>query len=815
MPRVKPRAILPRTVAVMLLASPAQAQGLADRDLSMTATAVIAAAWLAFAVWAVIRSARARVQAEMAQAWGLRLRGLLTTAPGAYLVVGGDGAVSASDGLRSWLNLDRKVARLDDLLGDGSSGLAPDDFGAFADAINALAMAGTPFRMTLSAAGGARILAADGKSAPPQLAGDRGIVVWFADATASQRRATALQSERDALQQTLGASAAMIDAAPIPIWRRDAALKLVQVNRAYVDAVEAESASAVVRLGVELIANPLSMTPQTAARAAVAAASRQVREEPAIIGGARRMMRVIDQPLPGGEVAGYAIDVSDRDEAVSELERFVAAQTATLDRLSAGVARFGVDRALIFWNKAFAAIFRLELAFLDEAPEFDRLFERMRELRRLPEQRDFPSWRRERRAWFTSADEGTEETWVLPDNTVLRVLAQPNPDGGLLLIFEDRSEQLRLASSRDTLQRVQEATLNNLHEAVAVFGADGRIQLYNRVFADLWQLDEGRLTERPNVDDLIDPDEQPCEAHDHLGLIRDLIQVSTVGRQSRAGRAEFTNDRVLQYAAVPLPDGNALLTFIDITDSTRIEKALRERNEALEQADRQKSAFVESMSYELRTPLTAISGFAEMLAKGYVGDLSQKQADYIRSILVSSDRLQLLINDILDLAVTEAGTLALEIEDVDVAALVESVAAMTRDIAADRQIDYSVVVPPDAGSLQGDGNRLKQALFNLVNNAIRFTAPGGAVGLTVSAHSDWVGVTVTDNGIGIPEDEQALVFERFRKGSNAAASQGVGVGLSLVRDVIELHGGRVDLESKLGTGTCVRLTIPRHGSAAA
>jgi signal transduction histidine kinase len=812
---VKPLAILPRTLAVMLLASPAQAQGLADRDLSMTATAVIAAAWLAFAVWAVIRSARARVQAEMAQAWGLRLRGLLTTAPGAYLVVGGDGAASASDGLRSWLNLDRKVARLDDLLGDGSSGLAPDDFGAFADAINALAMAGTPFHMTLSAAGGTRILTASGKSAPPQLAGDRGIVVWFADTTASQRRAAALQAERDALQQTLGASAAMIDAAPIPIWRRDAALKLVQVNRAYVDAVEAESPSAVVRLGVELIANPLSMTPQTAARAAVAAASRQVREEPAIIGGARRMMRVIDQPLPGGEVAGYAIDVSDRDEAVSELERFVAAQTATLDRLSAGVARFGADRALIFWNKAFAAIFRLELAFLDEAPEFDRLFERMRELRRLPEQRDFPSWRRERRAWFTSADEGTEETWVLPDNTVLRVLAQPNPDGGLLLIFEDRSEQLRLASSRDTLQRVQEATLNNLHEAVAVFGADGRIQLYNRVFADLWQLDEGRLTERPNVDDLVDPDEEPCETHDHLGLIRDLIQVSTVGRQSRAGRAEFTNDRVLQYAAVPLPDGNALLTFIDITDSTRIEKALRERNEALEQADRQKSAFVESMSYELRTPLTAISGFAEMLAKGYVGDLSPKQADYIRSILVSSDRLQLLINDILDLAVTEAGTLALEIEDVDVAALVESVAAMTRDIATDRQIDYSVVVPPEAGSLRGDGNRLKQALFNLVNNALRFTAPGGAVGLAVSAHADWVGVSVTDNGIGIPDDEHALVFERFRKGSNAAATQGVGVGLSLVRDVIELHGGRVELESKLGAGTCVRLTIPRQGSAAA
>lgn len=807
------RLSLSMAIPAALVAGPACAQGLAQRDGAVAATAIIAAAWLAFAVWAVIRASRSRVQADMAQAWGLRLRGLLMTTPNAYLVVNDDGAASCSDGLRAWLNLDRKVARVDDLLGDGDTGLSADDYETLSSAIAALAMAGTTFNVTLSAASGARILAAEGKAAPPQLAGDRGVVVWFADVTASHRKAAVLQSRREALERTLGASAAMIDAAPIPIWRRDSELKLVQVNRAYVDAVEAESAAAAIRLGTELISNPLSATPQVAARAAIAAGTPQMREEPAIVGGARRMMQVINQPLEHGEVAGYAIDVSERDEALSELERFVAAQTATLDRLSAGVARFGADRSLIFWNKAFAAMFRLELVFLDEAPEFDRLFERMRELRRLPEQRDFLSWRRERRAWFNTALDGAEETWVLPDNTVLRVIAQPNPDGGLLLIFEDRTEQLRLASSRDTLQRVQEATLNNLHEAVAVFGGDGRIQLYNSVFADLWKLDESRLAEKPHVDDLVDPDAPLRQEHAQMGLIRELIQTSTVGRQSNGGRIDFTGERVLRYAAVPLPDGNALFTFLDITDSTRIEKALRDRNEALEAADKQKSAFVENMSYELRTPLTAISGFAEMLAKGYAGPLSAKQSDYIRSILVSSDRLQLLINDILDLAVTEAGALALDLEEVDVAELVESVAAMTRDLAEDRNLSFEVEVPTGVGIIPGDANRLKQALFNLVNNAIRFTPAGGDIALRVQGSDSVVEIIVSDTGIGIPQDEQILVFDRFRKGSNATASQGVGLGLSLVREVIELHGGTVELVSLLGKGTTVRLSVPRGGRA--
>ena len=807
--RVKAIRALPHLLLPMACASPAAAQGLAQREWAVTATAILAAAWLAFAVWSVIRSARTRVQAEMAQSWGLRLRGLLTTTPGAYLVVHGDGRASCSDLLRSWLSIDRKVQRLDDLAPQAAAGLSAPDYALLTDRIEALALSGKAFSSEMTSADGTRRFAVEGRQAPPQLAGDNGVVVWFGEMTAAAERIAALEHERDAVSRMLAGASAMVDASPFPMWRRNAEQKLIQVNKAYADAVEADSTATVVRLGVELFANPLGPTPQAAARAALDSGRAHVREEAAIIGGARRMMRVIDLPVGGGEVAGYAIDISERDEAVGELERFVAAQTATLDRLSAGVARFAPDRCLVFWNRAFAALFRLDAHFLDERPEFDRLFERMREARRLPEQRDFPSWRRERRAWFTAALDGSDETWVLPDNTVLRVLAQPNPDGGLLLIFEDRSEQLRLASSRDTLQRVQEATLENLHEAVAVFSADGRIQLFNRNFAAGWHLDEGHLAAKPHVDDLVPADAVPDSAHDRIGLLRDLIQASAAGRQSRTGKIAFDDSRVLQYAAVPLPDGNALFTFIDITDSTRIENALRERNEALEAADRQKTAFVENMSYELRTPLTAISGFAEMLAGGYAGPLDDRQADYVRSIIVSAERLQLLINDLLDLAVSESGTLVLDRNRVEISRLVDGVAAMIEGSASDRAHELVIAVDDSAGTIDGDATRLKQALYNLAKNAVRFTPEGGRVSIVANGDDQHVRIRVTDTGIGIPADEQTQVFERFRKGSNVKSGQGVGLGLSLVRDVVELHGGSTELTSAIGEGTTVTIRLPR------
>lgn len=797
-------------IGSLALPVPAAALDFGHRATAVSTTAIIAAIWLAFAVWAVIRSARSRVQAQVAQAWGLRLRGLLTTAPGAYLVVSSNGTAFCSDILRGWLDIDHKVSSLEDLAPAGEGGVTTDDFEALRGEIAALAVSGNGFTRLVHAAGSGRVLIAQGRSAPAEVAGEQGVVVWFRDATDSQGEIDALRAETQQLSADLRAATALIEAAPYPVWRRGPDLKLRHVNSAYAAAVQAASAEAAVADGAELVQNALSPSPDPAAMRARDLDEPQSREQAVIIGEERRMLQIVDVPLGDDGVGGYAVDVTDRAVARDERDRLDRAQRETFDRLSAGVARFSADHMLVFHNRAFCEMFWLDSAWLDERPEFDRVLERMREARRLPEQRDFPSWRRARRAWFTDAVRPVEETWALPDSSVIRVIAQPHPDGGLLMVFEDRSEQLKLASSRDTLVRVQQATLDHLHEAVAVFGADGRLQLANERFGELWALDPALLVTKPHIDELQSATDHMVVDPSRGGQVRDLIRLTTASerREPRSSRVDLRDGRVLEFAAVPLPDGNALFTYLDVSDSQRIETALRDRNEALEAADRLKSAFVANISYELRTPLTAISGFGEMLAAGYAGQLNDRQAEYVSSIVTSSDRLQLLIDDILDLAITEAGQLALEMGPVGIEPLARAVATMASDAVQTRGITLEVAVDESAGAVEGDERRLKQAVYNLIANAIRFTPAGGRVELSASGNSRSVVIRVIDNGVGIPEAEQEIVFDRFRKGSNAGP-QGVGLGLALVRQFVELHGGTVDLSSRVGGGTTVTLRLPR------
>lgn len=799
--------------SLLALPSPAGAQIFGVETWQFSAVAVLAAAWLAFAVWAVIRSARIRTQADMARAWGLRLRALLATAPDAYLIVGDDDRVVASDGLRAWLQIDRKVSSLAELGPQGTCGIEASSMAELEAAIEAAALSGSMFNLSISLVKGMQTLEAHGRPAPPELAGDKGVVVWFADTTELGARVETLEAMRRAEASELLAARAVLMAAPMPVWRRASDLSLTDVNLAYAEAVDAGSPEEAVAAGTELVANPLSPGSASAAAAALESGEPQQHEETVVFGGLRRRLRIHEVPLANGQVAGFALDVSEREDARAELARFAAAQTDMLDRLSAGVARFSPERTLIFSNRAFMRIFLLDEDMIAAQPEFDRVLEHMREARRLPEQRDFPNWKMARREWFQATERSIEETWVLPDNMVLRVIAQPAPDGGLLMIFEDQSERIRLASSRDQLMRVQEATLSNLHEAVSVFGANGRLQFWNRAFQEIWQTKADRLADKPSVDQLFADSGVQVRDGDGAEIMRSLIQGSTAGRTERSGRLELSNGRFLKFASVPLPDGNALITFIDVTDAERIEMALRDRNDALEAADEAKNRFVENMSYELRTPLTSIAGFGEMLSQGLAGEMAPQQRDYVDSILESAERLRHLIDGILDLAVSKGDGVVLDKTEFPVRQLLSGVAAMVEREIADRGLVFESGGGEDSGEIIGDPVRLKQALFNLASNAMRFTPEGGRICLDVEGSDAGVTLIVKDTGVGIPKDEHDLVFERFRKASNAPDAQGVGLGLSLVREIVDLHGGRVTLESALGEGTEVRLWLPRRGVA--
>jgi signal transduction histidine kinase len=262
---------------------------------------------------------------------------------------------------------------------------------------------------------------------------------------------------------------------------------------------------------------------------------------------------------------------------------------------------------------------------------------------------------------------------------------------------------------------------------------------------------------------------------------------------------------------VPLPDGNALFTMVDVTDSTRIEAALRERAKALEEADRVKTDFVANMSYELRTPLTSIGGFAELLGGGYAGDLSPKGRDYVDAILESVERLSKLINDVLDLTTGDTRGVALEKERVDVAGLCRAAVEAAKPRAAEKAQKLEVEISPSAGHVFGDARRLRESVEHVLQNAVAYTDRKGRISFSADGDKKQAVIRIRDNGPGIDEDDLPRVFNRFDRVAEAGVrgEAALGLGLPLTQQFIEAHGGIVELDSKKGEGTTVTLSIPR------
>lgn len=776
--------------------------------------AIFMALWTAAAIFAVVFGLRRAVRGRGAEQEAMRLSALLGAAPAVAIVVAPDGRIDADSRLVDWLGLACVPRFLPDLAASGA-GLIEEDVAVLAREVSVAQRSGHAFARPVRIQRSERILMARGRLAPPSELGPDRVLLWFFDATDVQAEMADLRADAARLSRALDAISRVIEAAPFPIWHRGPDLRLTLVNRAYVDAVEGQSAMDVIARGLELVETVDGKTPLAAAAAVREAGHGEAHTVPATIRGERRMIRIADIPLGEAGVAGYAVDVEDLEVARSDLNRFARAQRDMLDRLSAGVAQFAADRGLIFSNDAFHRLFALKPEWLADRPEFDRVLERMRESGRIPESRDFPGWKAERRSWFMATEEAIEENWLLPGGMHLRVVAQPLPDGGLLLIFEDRTEQVQLASARDTLLRVRTATFDNLFEAVGVFAADGRLHLWNNRFREVWGFEESELAAHPRVDALVEAVSRKLANPSRASLIRELVRIATVDRQQRNGRVALTDGRHFEFAAVPLPDGNALFTMLDITDSRRIEAALRERTEAVEEADRVKTAFLANMSYELRTPLTSIGGFAEMLSGGYGGPLDDRAKDYVGSILQASARLGMLIDDILDLTQSEAGALPMAEQKVDLAALVAEAGRGAGERARDKSLDLVVDVARSVGSLTGDDRRLRQAVDHLLRNAIAYTPAGGRILLRAEGDRQEARIIVSDDGPGIDPRKRAVVRDRFHRATSEEGDDrpSLGLGLPLTRQFVAAHGGTLELHSEPGQGTSAVIRLPRKRAA--
>jgi signal transduction histidine kinase len=675
--------------------------------------------------------------------------------------------------------------------------LAPGDAAAVETALDQLKQRGEIFRLT------ARTLTNRFIDVEGRTIGGRAIL-RLRDITGDRAELLKARSDLLSARGDLRSMTTLLDAVAYPLWIRDGDDNLVWANQAYLRSVEASDLDDAASRSLELLDRQTQEESSRQRKAGATFTSRVT----AFMAGQRAVLDVVERPTIGGS-AGIAVDVSELEAVRTDLQRQMDAHVRTLDQLPTAVAIFDGAQHLIFSNAAYQRLWNLDHAFLGSRPTDGEVLDRLRAARKLPEQADFRVWKADFLSGY-QAVEPQEIWWHLPDRRTLRVVINPNPQGGVTYLFDDVSERFELESQVTALTRVQSETLDTLKEGVVVFGSDGRLKLHNRAFAEMWSLPADLPSEHPHIDAVIKtcrllaPQEEPWV--DIRGAVAGLADM----RMGLSCRIERRDGSAVDCTAQPLPDGATLLTFIDVTASVSVERALTERNEALERASRLRDDFVHHVSYELRSPLTNVIGFTQLLGDETVGALNPRQRDYADHIMRSSAALLAILNDILDLASIDTGSLELMPEIVDIRSTIEAAMRGLEDRLTESSLNVVIDAPDDIGSFVADGKRIRQILFNLLSNAVGFSAPGQTIRVCARKIGGEVIFDVKDQGRGMPPEIKARIFDRFESHTLGTRHRGVGLGLSIVRSFVELHGGRIEVSSEPGLGTTITCAFPNE-----
>jgi signal transduction histidine kinase len=754
----------------------------------------------------LIGGRKSELKAEIA-----RLEAFLSAMPGAYCGWSAKGELAYSPDFPVLLGLEQ-IKDINDIY----NALTPTDSAALEGYFTALRNKGTDFTYEARTEDKTKVLYFTGQRGRNLALNVSYDILCVNDMTAVYAEKNELSDARDRAEDSEDYFKAILDTVPIPISMVSGQGQLEWVNRFYAECLEATRERVIEeQLFFKFGSNKNKKDPVSTVQALCALAidtgERQIQESHIVLHGQRRLLRFVATAMPGRDaVICMTKDITAQEDAELATQQSIQNATALFEQIQSAIAFFDPDESLEYYNPEFSRLWDLEESWLNQHPKLSEIMERLRDMRRLPEQADFRSFKQSWLSLFTEVFETKEDLLHLPDSRTVRKLCIPRPTGGLIMTFEDVTSSLELESSYNTLMAVQKESLDNLAEGVAVFGGDGRLKLYNPTYAKIWNIPPEDLSGEPHITKLVDK-KKPIFADERWQEARNLLMRHALDRTSREDNLELADGTVVLVYTVPLPDGGVMITYGDITATIHVETALLEKNAALETAERLKLDFLANVSYQLRTPLNAIMGFSDILANQYFGPLNERQEEYTSGIGEAGKRLLSLIDDILDLSTIEAGYLELHTDTVNVSSMLDNIYNLTQEWARKESIRVELDCPKTIGKIDADERRLKQILLNLIRNAITFTPEDGKI--TIKAQKDkafgGVIISVSDTGPGIKIEDQTRIFEPFQRGSSTKQNNtGVGLGLSLVKNIVELHGGKVELESEMGKGTTVLLYIP-------
>ena len=511
-------------------------------------------------------------------------------------------------------------------------------------AIDDLRGRGAAFEITLALAGADRwVLAAGSRAVHADDGRILADLLWIRDAGevrepfqgAEAAPASASEISKAAPEAKDGGLGEIFDFVPVALWLRDEDLSVSVANPASAGIPES--------------------APATTLAARARAEKRRLTERVTLAGAHEgRIFEISEAPLGDGRLSlGMALAAAAETTADSESGAHAPARCSRICPSASPCST--ATPGLGYFNPAFAALWTLDSDWLATRPPYGEILEHLRAQRRLPEYADFKAFKEKQLGQFSGLNAPVATLMHRPDGATVRALVAPRVGGGLVVTHEDLSERLALERSFRELTAVQRETIDNLHEGIAVFGSDGRLKLSNPAFRALWALDAAAEADGFHVTDFVErmgPFLAPGAADwsERAGRVTARL----IGRERSAGRLIRGDGTVLDYANVPLPNGALLISYLDVTDGVKVEMALRQRTEALQEADRLKSEFIANVSFEVRTPLTTIIGFSELLGDENFGALNPRQTEYANGIHESATALMAVVSDILDLAMIEA-----------------------------------------------------------------------------------------------------------------------------------------------------------------
>lgn len=644
-----------------------------------------------------------------------------------------------------------------------------------------------------------KILLSDNRGRP-----QKEFFLFFSDVTKQTLQDKHLRYENELFRKELLYKNNILNTIPMPIWARNEDLDIKYFNNAYSQIIS--------DLGCDVnkSAPEISKKQKVLAQKAKKTKSLQIEERHLVSNGKRLLYELQEIPVQGADsIVGVGYDITSKEAIKTELEMNISAQSDLLESTSSANAIFDSEMKIKFFNQTFIKLWDLEEKWLVSNPTYGEILEKLREKRQLPEQINFQEFKKEQLNLFTDLTSTHNDFLYLPDGRYLRVIVIPHALGGLLFSYEDITSKLTLEREYKTLSAVQKETIDHLNEGISVFTENGKLQISNERFEQIWELDKTYLKSKPHIMDIIEKIQNRLSKNSR-NKITDIFLNNINSRKTTNLKLHTSTLSTIDVLFVPLPDGATLISYHDITDSILVEKTLIEKNDALEAADKLKTEFLANVSYDLRSPLTSIIGFSQALDKQYFGKLNELQSEYIAGINDSSQYLLTLINDILDLASIDAGQMQLHLKKFDIYDNIISLVDLIQERIKENKLKFHFSCSDEIGYMTGDIKIIKQVLFKLISNAISNSNPGQSIKLSIKKDSiNNVVFTVEDNATTISVEEQQYIFDIFHKvNSNKIKSKSAALGLVLVKNFIELHGGSLKFRRKRSKGIVFQCILP-------